>query len=134
METDRRRVSRVKGLVREGLRSVGPSPEIALQLMQTRADLDSVKDDVSEMAVTLDGCLARAGGEAETLQFLSSEVGRLGQMLAVVLDRLHIQQEHLDRLDLALERFGGSILEGSALERRLALIEDRLALDANDRR
>jgi hypothetical protein len=120
--------SRVKGFVREGLRSVGPSPEIVVGLAQTRSDVDRLIEQVGELTDALGSFTAGVNGESDTA-FLQLELQRLSQNMSGVLDRLHAHQEILEQVQWALERFGGSILEYAALERRLAAIEDHLAID-----
>lgn len=122
--------SRLKGLVKAGLRSVGPSPELALEIARTRAELEALSQQVARLAVAADPRGVVADDDIESSEFLRSEVSRLSQLVAGILDRVHSHQEQLDQLRQALERFGGAALEGTALERRLATIEDHLAIGA----
>lgn len=123
-------LSQLKDMVKRGLRPDAPSPEILLDLEGTRAELEALSRQVS--ALTDEPRPGTGGHDVEIAKLLQPEVDRLSELVSGLLDRVHAHEERLDQLQGMIERFGGSALEGVAVERRLATIEDHLAIDARE--
>lgn len=132
----RRGSGKTKRVIREVLRSIGPSPELVgdLALLRNQVQVDSGRLD--DLATRVDA-LAR---EVESFRVVRDElsahhipVSDLSGTVVGLAETVHIHEQALKEVRRKIERIGGSVLDDMALDRRLRSIEDRMsAPDAND--
>jgi len=122
--------TRIKHVAKVALGSLGPSPERAPELAQIRGELADLSSRLHRLEDTMAVYKEGSGDTSEASQVVSAELQRIGAGLAAVLDVVHVHQERLAQLEYGLERFAGSVLDQSALERRMSNLEDQLLASA----
>jgi len=128
---EQRQVStRIKHVAKVALGSLGPGPEKAPELAEIRGELADLSSRLHRLEGTMAVSKEGSGDVSEASQVVSAELQRIGAELAAVLDVVHVHQERLAQLEYGLERFAGSVLDQSALERRMSNLEDQLLASA----
>lgn len=122
--------AKMKRLIRGALRAMGPSPELLVEIQglrdQVRADsarIDELVERVDSLASDTASLLAIRDGFSSTQVTVPQLTGNVGGLM----DRVHIHEMEIRDIRRDLERFGGSVQDGMAVERRLQHIEDRLS-------
>lgn len=126
----RRGRARARLLLGGSLRPVGPSPELLGQLADMRHQIDTGAGRCEALARRIDGLAAQleqtqaelAATQAE-LAATQAPLSGLGTGLRGLMERVHIHEQELRQVRRELERFGGSVLDGLAVDRRLRNLE-----------
>lgn len=130
----RRGGSKTKRLVKSALVSVGPSPDLIIELAELRRQVQANTNHIDDLSKQLAALL----GEIELFRtargdFLPGHMplSDLGPVVTGLGERVHSHEQELREIKRKIERFGGSVLDEMALDRRLRKIEDILNTDAD---
>lgn len=122
--------ARMKRLIKGALRAMGPSPELLVEIQglrdQVRADsarIDALVERVDSLASDSASLLALRDGFSSAQVTVPQLAGNVGGLM----DRVHIHEMEIRDIRRDLERFGGSVQDSMAVERRLQSIEDHLS-------
>lgn len=125
----RRRSANTKRLIKAALRSVGPSPELVVDLerLRNQVQLNAGRiDDLARRVDSLTSAVASLRTAREEILAEHNAVPELSGTVVGIGERVHIHEQELKEIRREVERFGGSVLDDMAVERRLRNIEDRL--------
>jgi methyl-accepting chemotaxis protein len=144
----RERTSRsARHLVREALRSVGPSTELLVDLAGLRQQVEANTQQIEQTRMLLEVTIRRMDEVAQqvdafastlraqnasqlewsgSMQDMDRRLSKLGDAVGSLGERFNLHHIAMGHLESRVERLGGSILDETALQRRLERIEDRL--------
>lgn len=123
---------RTRHLIKEALRSVGPSPELVLEMASLRKQIEANANNIEDLSTRM----AALAKEVESFREIRNEfsvhhipLSDLSSTVVGLTERVHAHEQELRETEREIQRIGGSILDDMALDRRLSRIEDRLTTD-----